>query len=94
VFACLLQIGTIAGTVERDFALLTAALGADPSVHGGTKSLFFPEIADRTAHVPIISRRLDEAIYLHHFRSILGEPINQRNRRHKPFLFVRLPATR
>jgi hypothetical protein len=59
MFASLLQIGTIARTVERNLALFTAALRADSSVDSGTKAFLFPEIADRTAHRLIISCQLD-----------------------------------
>ncbi len=55
MFPRLLQIGAIAGAVQRYFPLLPATLGANLSVDGRTKSLFLPDIADRATHGPIIS---------------------------------------
>ena len=46
VLACLLQVGTIAGTVQRNFPLLTTTLRADPSMHRGAKALLFPDVAN------------------------------------------------
>jgi hypothetical protein len=42
----LLQIGTIAGTIERDFALLAATLRADAPVQRRAKTLFFANFTD------------------------------------------------
>ena len=47
MFARLLQIWAIARTIERNLALLAAALCTDSSVDGGTKALLFPEIAPK-----------------------------------------------
>lgn len=71
VFARLQQVRTVAGTIERDFALLAAALGTDAPMDRGTESLFLPEIADRTTHAPIISRRTGRYRLLHNFWSNL-----------------------
>ncbi len=46
MFSRLPQINAIAGTIERDFALLAAALRTNPAVDGGTKSLFFSDFTD------------------------------------------------
>jgi hypothetical protein len=46
----LLEINTIAGTIERHFALLATTLRADASVDGGTKAFLFSLFADRAAH--------------------------------------------
>src|SRR6266496_6691369 len=42
----LLQIDTLAGTVERDFTLLATTLGADAAVHGEAETLLSPLFAD------------------------------------------------
>src|SRR5882672_2900953 len=55
VFTRLLQIGAIAGTIERHLALFAATLGADTPVHGWTEALFFSDVADGAAHWSIIS---------------------------------------
>jgi hypothetical protein len=44
--ARLLEIGTIAGAVECDFALFAATLRANASVEGRAKPLFFTNFAD------------------------------------------------
>jgi hypothetical protein len=51
VFACLLQIRTIAGTIQRDLALLTTALRANSPVNGGAEALFLANLADRAAQI-------------------------------------------
>ncbi len=55
MLARLQQIRTIAWTIERDFALLAAALRADASMHRGTKTLFLTLFADDAAHEMIVS---------------------------------------
>ena len=47
VLTCLLEVDAVGGTVERDLALLTAALRADAPVHRRAEALFFANIADR-----------------------------------------------
>src|SRR5271165_4179163 len=44
----LLQVRAVAGTIERDFALLPAALRTDASVNGRTKALLLADFADGT----------------------------------------------
>src|SRR5271168_55229 len=51
VLSCLLQIGAVAGTIERHLALLTATLGADAAVHGGTETFLLASLADRAAQI-------------------------------------------
>jgi len=46
----LLQVNALARTVERDFALFTAALGTDASVNRGAEALFFSGLTDDTTH--------------------------------------------
>src|SRR5215472_5962311 len=45
----LLQIGALAGTVERDFTLLAATLRANPPVDSGTESFLLADLADGAA---------------------------------------------
>jgi hypothetical protein len=47
----LLQIDAIAGTVERDFSLLSTTLRADAAVHGGTEAFFLASFADGTTQL-------------------------------------------
>ena len=49
MLAGLAQISTITGTIECDFALLAAALRANPAMDCGTEALFFPDFADGAA---------------------------------------------
>jgi hypothetical protein len=44
------QVGAITGTVQRDLALLAAALRADAAVHGGAETLLFTGLANCAAH--------------------------------------------
>src|SRR5882762_5830297 len=46
----LLEIGAIAGAIERHLALFATALGANAPVHGGTEALFLADFTDRAAH--------------------------------------------
>ncbi len=46
----LLEIGAVAWTIERHFALFAAALRADAAMHGGTEALFLTNFADGTTH--------------------------------------------
>jgi hypothetical protein len=100
VLSRLLKIRAVARTVECDFALFAAALGANASVDRGTKAFFLPEIADCAAHRWIISRHERFNARLHHsWGSVItafvtGRRINPANGLHKAFLFVRLPTTR
>jgi len=57
VLARLNKIGTITGAIERNLALLAAALGADASVNRGTKTFLFAEIADGAGHISIMALR-------------------------------------
>ena len=50
VLACLVKIGAVARTIERDLALLTAALRADSSVHRRAESLLLTLFANGTTH--------------------------------------------
>jgi hypothetical protein len=50
VLARLLQVGTFTGTIERDFALFSAALGADSPVNSGAEPLFFSNFANGATH--------------------------------------------
>src|SRR5579863_7437276 len=51
----LLQIHAVARAIERDLALLTAALRADAAMHRWAEALLFTFFADRTTHnwVPV-----------------------------------------
>src|SRR5580765_5517813 len=49
VLARLQQVRTVTRAIERDFALLAAALRADTPVNGWTETLFFPGFADGAA---------------------------------------------
>ena len=49
VLARLLQIGAVAGTIQRHLALLAAALRADAAVHGWTEALLLANLANRAA---------------------------------------------
>jgi len=51
VLARLLQIDAVARAIERDLALLAAALRTDASVNRGAEALFFAEIADGAGQV-------------------------------------------
>ena len=53
----LLKIDAVARAVERDLALLAAALRADASVDGGTEALFLALVADGTGHPSLIMAR-------------------------------------
>jgi hypothetical protein len=94
----LLQIRAITGAIERDLALLSAALSTNSSVHRRTEPFLFSKIADRTTHLLIISRRASTpgscTVSGAEPWRVLSIRINSGNRGHKPFLFVRLPATR
>jgi hypothetical protein len=46
----LLQIDTIAGTIERDLALFAAALRTDAPVHRRTEAFFLALFANRATH--------------------------------------------
>src|ERR1700733_2639565 len=54
VFASLNQIGTIAWTVERYFALLTATLRTNSSVNSGAEALFFATFTDGATQVKLL----------------------------------------
>jgi hypothetical protein len=54
VFPRLLQIGAVAGTIERDLALLAAALGANAAVYGRTEALFLANPANRAAQIGVL----------------------------------------
>src|SRR5437899_5348665 len=47
----LLQVGTVAGTVERHLALFAATLRADAPMHRGTKPLLLANLADGAAQL-------------------------------------------
>lgn len=49
MLAGLAQISTITGTIECDFALLAAALWANPAMDCGTEALFLANVADGAA---------------------------------------------
>lgn len=53
MLACLLQINAFAGAIERDFALLPAALRTDSSVDCRTEALFFAFVADDAGQIGI-----------------------------------------
>ena len=50
MLACLLEVGTLRGALQRDLPLLPTTLRADAVVHGEAKALFFALITDRTTH--------------------------------------------
>jgi hypothetical protein len=50
----LLQIGAVAGAIERDLALLAATLRADAAVDGGTEAFFLTNFADRATQVEVL----------------------------------------
>jgi hypothetical protein len=54
VLARLLQIGTIAGAIERNLALLAATLRADAPVGRGTETFFLSYFADRATQIVIL----------------------------------------
>ena len=49
MLACLLQVGTFRGAVNRDLTLFAAALSADVIVQGETEALFLAKMANGTA---------------------------------------------
>jgi hypothetical protein len=51
MFAGLLQIGTVAGTIQRHLALLSATLRADASVNRGTEAFFLAAFANRATQM-------------------------------------------
>jgi hypothetical protein len=55
VLTRLQQIRTVAGAVERHFALLAAALRTDFPVHGRAKPLFLSFFTDRTTQVQFLA---------------------------------------
>src|SRR6266403_4868230 len=81
----LLQVGTVAGTIERHLSLFAAALRANTPVHGGTEALFLADFTDRTAQeglsLPIMaSRRLERRWpkrVLRSPRDLLGRAISE-----------------
>jgi hypothetical protein len=54
VLARLLQIGTIAGAIERHLALLAATLRANAAVDRGTEALLLANFADRATQIVIL----------------------------------------
>ena len=58
MLARLLQIDAVARAIERDLALLAAALRTDASVDGGAEAFFFAGVADGTGHLTLIMARL------------------------------------
>jgi hypothetical protein len=50
VFACLLKVDAVTGTIERHLALLAATLRANPAMHRRTEALFLAFFANRTTH--------------------------------------------
>src|SRR3954467_1235625 len=50
ILARIPQIDAVAGTIERDLALLTATYRTDTSVNSGAKALLFAGFADLAAH--------------------------------------------
>ncbi len=54
LLSCLQKIRTVAGAVQRHFALLAAALWTDSAVHGRAKPLFFSLFADRATQVQFL----------------------------------------
>src|SRR5271165_7330864 len=50
----LLQIGTIAGTIERHFPLLATALRANPPVNRRTEAFFLADFTDRATQIVIL----------------------------------------
>jgi hypothetical protein len=52
VFPGLLEIGTTAGTIERDLALFIATLGADAAMQRRAKALLSSNLADGTTQNP------------------------------------------
>jgi hypothetical protein len=54
VFPRLLEIGAVAGAIERHLALLAATLRADAAVDGGTEAFFLANLADRATQVEFL----------------------------------------
>jgi hypothetical protein len=58
VFARLLKIDAVTGTVERHLALLAATLRANPAMHGGTEAFLLALFANRTTHSVILLEKI------------------------------------
>ena len=57
MLARLLQVNAFARAIERDLALLAAALRTDPSMHGWTEALLLTLFANGTAQSATFSAR-------------------------------------
>jgi len=55
----LLEINALAGTIQRDFPILTATLWTDAAMHRGTKPLFFAFFADGATQDQILGQHYD-----------------------------------
>jgi len=58
VFARLLKVDAVTGTIERHLALLAATLRTNPAMHSGAEALLLALFANRTTHSVILLEKI------------------------------------